>query len=378
MTADSPAPARDAARGQEVTPLELFFDLVFVFAVAQLSHHLSVHLAWRGIAETLVLTLPVFAVWLYTSWAATLFGADEPETRRMILAVMLPGLFMNASITGAFSTSAWAFIVPFLLIQFGRTFWSYKNAPDALYRDQFLRVLVWMVATAPLWIAGATVNPSRRLAWWAVAAGIDVVGTWLAQPIPGRRLHSQSMSFAADHMLERCRLFLLVALGETILSTGRAVADASLTLITILTGTASLVGVVALWALGFGSAVRVTEPHVEETNDPVRASRHAANALTLMVLGLIAVAVANEEVIGRPHGPAPIAVRLFVFGGPMCLLLAQAWYVAAVPRVSARPRLLGVGGLCLVAIAAFFAPPVVAHILMAVSLSVLAALDLRQ
>lgn len=154
-------------------------------------------------------------------------------------------------------------------------------------------------------------------------------------------------------------------MGETILSAGRAIADASLTGVTFLAGSASLVEVVALWALGFGSAVRATEPHVEETNDPVRASRHAANALTLMVVGLITVAVANEQIIGHPHKPAPITVSPFLFGGPICSLLAQGWYVFAVPQVSLRPRLLGVVGLCIVGIASSFATPLIAQLMAA-------------
>src|SRR5574341_1646891 len=105
----------------EVTPLELFFDLVFVFAVSQLSHHLLTHLSWRGAAETLVMLLAIFAVWISTSWSATLIRADQSRTRWLVLAVMLLGLFMNASVTRAFTTSGWAFVFPLLLIQLGRT-----------------------------------------------------------------------------------------------------------------------------------------------------------------------------------------------------------------------------------------------------------------
>src|SRR5215207_2694777 len=93
----------------EVTPLELFFDLVFVFAVSQLSHHLLAHLSWRGAAETLVMLRAVYAVWYSTSWAATMIPAHQPRTQWMILSVMLLGLFMNASVTRAFTTSGWAF-----------------------------------------------------------------------------------------------------------------------------------------------------------------------------------------------------------------------------------------------------------------------------
>src|SRR5215212_7215405 len=125
----------------EVTPLELFFDLVFVFAVSQLSHHLLAHLSWRAAAETLVLLRAVYAVWYSTSWAATMIPADQPRTRGMVLTVMLLGLFMNASVTGAFATSGWAFVIPFLLIQLGRTVWTLASARDAVFRDHFLRTL---------------------------------------------------------------------------------------------------------------------------------------------------------------------------------------------------------------------------------------------
>src|SRR5438045_1081417 len=104
-----PTPANSpnrAAQRYEVTPLEILFDLVFVFAVSQLSLHLLKHLSWRGAAEALVMLRAVFAVWFITSWSATIIPADQPRTRWMMLTVMLIGLFMNASVTRAFSTSA--------------------------------------------------------------------------------------------------------------------------------------------------------------------------------------------------------------------------------------------------------------------------------
>jgi low temperature requirement protein LtrA len=129
VTVPSPA-ASD--RPDAVTPLELFFDLVFVFAVSQLSHHLLEHLSWRGVAETVVLLLPIFAVWAYTSWAAIMIPDDHYRTLWMVLVVMALGLFMNAAVTGAFTTSGWAFVVPLLLIQLGRSVWTVVNAPNAL------------------------------------------------------------------------------------------------------------------------------------------------------------------------------------------------------------------------------------------------------
>lgn len=371
---DSPSPEAPD-QNYEVTPLELFFDLVFVFAVSQLSHHLLAHLSWRGAAETLVMLLAVFAVWFYTSWAATMIPADQSRTHWMVLAVMLPSLFMNASVTGAFDASGWAFVVPLLLIQLGRTFWTYLNSPDAVSREHFFRTLLWLIATSPLWIAGAAANPEARLLWWALAAGIDLVGTWLAHPIPGRKLRSEDVEFAGGHMLERCRLFLIIALGETVLTTGTAVAAASVTPITLVTGTAALAGTVALWGLGFGRSARLTTRHVEETRDPIRASRHAVNALTVMVAGLIAVAVANEMVIAHPHGHTSAALSILLYGGPVLFVAAQGWYLWVVLGVRPRLHLIGSAALALAGFVSLAVPPYVALILVGTTLWGLAVLD---
>ena len=279
----------------EVTPLELFFDLVFVFAVSQLSHHLLEHLSWHGAAETVVLLVAVFTVWSYTSWAATMIPLPNAGTRGMLLAVMLLGLLMNAAIPRAFAESAWPFLVPLLAIQTGRTLWTIRSAPNAVYRDHYIRVAIWFLALAPLWIVGAAASAEHRLLWWTPAAALELCGTWLAHPVPGRRLQSANVPFDADHMLERCRLFLLIALGETVLTTGTAIAEAPITAITLLTGLAAFGGTVALWSLTFGRSFEIVLEHLERTSDPVRVSRYAINALTGMVAGLIVVAVPTKR-----------------------------------------------------------------------------------
>jgi low temperature requirement protein LtrA len=358
----------------EVTPLELFFDLVFAFALSQLSQHLLTHLSWRGAAETGVILLAVFAVWFTTSWSATLVRVDQSRTRWLVLAVMLLGLFMNASVTRAFTTSGWTFVIPLLLIQLGRTVWTLVNSTTAVLREHYFRTLLWLIATTPLWIAGAAVNTEARVLWWALAAGIDQIGRWLAHPIPGRRLHSENVEFDADHMLERCRLFLLIALGETVFTTGTAIAAAPTTLMTLITGTFALSGTVALWALGFGRSHRLIIRHLEKTCDPIRISRHAVNALTVMVAGLIAVAVANKEVIAHPYGKTSFELSLLLSGGPILFLAAQGWYLWAVPNVRSQLHLLGGVALLLVGLVTLAAPPYVALLLVGASVSTLAIL----
>ncbi len=75
--------------------------------------------------------------------------ADQSRTRWLVLTVMLLGLFMNASVTRAFTTSGWAFVIPLLLIQLGRTVWTLVNSTDAVLREHYFRTLLWVIATTP-------------------------------------------------------------------------------------------------------------------------------------------------------------------------------------------------------------------------------------
>ncbi|HEY1302682.1 MAG TPA: low temperature requirement protein A [Vicinamibacterales bacterium] len=377
VASDRGLPRGEPEENYEVTPLELFFDLVFVFAVSQLSHHLLEHLTWRGAGEVLVLLLPILAVWSYTSWAATMIPADRPATLWMILSVMLVGLFMNAAAANVFTTTGWPFVVPFLLIQLGRTVWTIANAPDAKYRDHFVRVLIWFIVTTPLWIAGAAVGPKVRVFFWGLAAAIDLAGTWLAHPVRARRLHSAQMAFAGGHMLERCRLFLIIALGETVLTTGTAIAAVPFTAMTVTTGTAALAGTVALWGLCFGRSDRLTVQHLKQTRDPVRTSRFAINALTVMVLGLIAVAVGNEKAIAHPNEHGPPSLSALLYGGPILFLLAQGWYLRTELRSSPRVHLFGCVVLLGLGIVSLAASASVALVVMAASLAALAVIERR-
>lgn len=337
-------------RSVEVSPLELLFDLVFVFAVSQLSHHLLTDLTWRGAAETLALLIGVFCVWSYTSFEATMLCVGRAYTRWMMLAVMSGGLFMNAAIGSAFDTRAWAFVVPLLVIQIGRPTLTSALVADPLLPGHYRRMLLWMVATAPLWVAGAFAAPGPRLVWWAVAASVDLLGTWLAHPTPGRVLRSENVAFDAEHMVERCRLFLIIALGETVLLTGTAITQAPATLATLVTGMAGLAAVVALWALFFAGSDHLVNRHLETTTDPIRAGRMTMNGLVAVVAGLIALGVGSELVITHPGAATTFTLALLLFGGPLLYLLTQAWYLRAVLRTRSSARWVGMAELVVAAV----------------------------
>lgn len=364
------------AESEEVSPLELFFDLVFVFALSQLSVYLLEHHDLRGAVETAILLVAIYTVWSYTSFEATLLQVSRARTRWFVLLVMLLGLFMNASVGRAWADGGWWFVVPFLVCQLGHGVITTWTAPDKMLREHYAVMLGWIVVSAPLWIAGAAAGSDARLWWWGAAAVIDLVGAWFAHPVPGRKLESANVEFDVDHMVERCRLFLLIALGETVLTTGTALSHEPFALMTVMTGSLSLITIIALWLLYFGGSDHHVDQHLEETSDPIRTARFAMNGQVVVVAGLISLAVGQEIVVAHPDEHTSVALGLLLFGGALAYLLTQTWYVRLATGELSQRHLVGAGALVLAGGGALLLPAygalaLVAAVLVAVTGSAL-------
>jgi len=365
----------DQAR-REVTPLELFFDLVYVFALGQLSHHFLAHPTWGGAAQTLLLYLAVYAAWAYTTWAVTLIPAENVRTRRMLLAVMLAGLFMNAAIPRAFDETGWIFVGTYLLIHLGPTVWLLTAGLDPVNQEHFRRVLVWFAAAAPLWLIGASADGGARLAWWAGASLVELVGTLTAHPFPGRRLDSRELPFAGGHLLERGRLFMIIAFGEAVLTTGAALTTAPYEPMTLLTGSVALTGTIALFWLFFGRSEQVMH-HIRRTEDPMRAGLTGVYSLMISVAGMIAAAAGDERVITHPTEHAGITTNLLLFGGPILYIGAQTWHRATLFADLRRSRLVALAALVIGCAATVAAPAYLAAIIAAAIVVALTAFESR-
>src|ERR687889_830537 len=141
---------RERGEGQAgVRPVELFFDLVYVLAVTQLTHHLLDHLSLRGAGQTLLLLLAVWGAWIYTSWVTNYFDPDTRAVRLMLLGVMLASLVMSASIPEAFGDQGLVFAAALVVINVSRSVFA-LTALDRNHhlRGIFQRVLVWWPASS--------------------------------------------------------------------------------------------------------------------------------------------------------------------------------------------------------------------------------------
>jgi low temperature requirement protein LtrA len=344
---------REVARS--VTPLELFFDLVYVFTVSQLTRHLFDHVDARGMAETLVLTLAVMYAWFMTVWTSNWLDADRRPVRLMLLCVMFASLVMSTSVAEAFGDRAWLFVVGYLAIQVGRTafaVWAFRG--HRLHRH-FANALVWEIGTGLIWIAGIAAGDDARLAIWAAAALISYGGVIAGHPLPGRRSpFTTDSQIYAEHLLERFRLFFLIALGETVLTLGNAFAGEPVSADRLLVLAVAFTGSVALWWCYFHRAEEIGVRAVQETGSPSRLVGWGNYTLILMVIGIIAIAVGDELAIADPGGSIDFAAAVLVFGGPAIFLLAQTGFMR---RATGRmPSSRALACLALLALAVATAP----------------------
>ena len=214
---------------QRATFFELFFDLVYVFAVTQLSHHLLQHLTWAGAAETAFMLIAVYWAWNYTTWMANWFDPETVPVRLILVYVMLASLLMSVAIPSAFADRGLLFAVSYSALQIGRNAFTVAVTPRGPFNRNLRQVLGWSVVSAPLWVAGGLVTGGPRWLLWSAALGLDLAAPLVRYWLPGLGPTPMSQwQVDGRHFAERFQLFVIIALGENVVLAGVTASDTEL------------------------------------------------------------------------------------------------------------------------------------------------------
>jgi len=342
-------------RQSRVTNAELFFDLVFVFAVTQLSHMLLNRFTALGAVQVTVLFLAVWWVWVYTAWITNWLDPDRTPVRILLFLLMLGGLVLSTSIPTAFEGRGPWFAIAYAVMQVGRTlFWLLATPLQrTLVRHNAIRILAWLCCSAVFWILGGFAEGQARLWLWIVALSIEYVAPAARFWTPGLGFSSvEAWAVEGGHMAERCAGFIIIALGEAIVVNGATFAELTWTDQNIGAFLAALVGSIAMWWIYFHKGAEAGSEMISKSSESGRVARIAYTYLhTPIVAGIVLTAVADELVLKHPGGHSDPKTVISAVGGPLLFLVGTILFKLVIRNFLQLSH--GVGIIALAAMAWF-------------------------
>jgi low temperature requirement protein LtrA len=352
-----------------VTYAELFFDLVFVFAVTQISHTLLAHFTLLGALQVTVLFLAVWWVWVFTTWITNWLNPEKTPVRLLLFAMMLGGLVLSTSIPKAFEERGLWFAIAYAAMQVGKTIFLWLATPASRPRTRMnaFRIAAWLSLSAIFWIAGGMAQGQSRLILWAIALVIEYISPAVRFWIP--RYGASSVAdwmIEGGHMAERCALFIIIALGESIVVIGATFAELTWTTENVLAFVSAFVGSLAMWWIYFHIGAEAGSEQLSKSSEPGRLARLAYTYLHMpIVAGIIVAAVADELVLKHPSGHSDLKTVTSVIGGPLLFLFGTILFKYSFRGFLQLSHGAGIAALCALAFLASDISPLALSILTA-------------
>lgn len=351
LRADVMRPA-DTERAQQVTYIELFFDLVFVFGLTQLGSYLYENQTPLGALEGVIMLVALWWAWVSTTWVTNWLDPVKLPVRAAVIGLAFVAFVMSAAIAEAFGDRAWTFALAYIVLKLGRAVfmvWSTARHDPQVSHD-FGNVLVWALAGSALWIVGALLPLPLQLPLWAAALALELTGSVLGYPVPGRgRMDIGRWDVSGSHIAERTALFVLIALGEGLLVTGFAFVAVEASVEGVIAVATAFVAAAACWWIYFDHGERIGAEALEAAGAPGRTARTAYSWVHLLVVGgIVLLGVGDKEVLAHPHEQSLAAV-VTVLGGPMLFLVGTVLFRRVLERRWMRAQLAGIAAVVVVA-----------------------------
>ncbi|WP_323374013.1 low temperature requirement protein A [Plantactinospora alkalitolerans] len=338
---------RDPEGSRRVSLLELFFDLVYVVALALISRHLVQNLDWMGVAQSAVLLAGVWWVWAITAFLTDLYDPQQVSIQLLTVAVMLGSLLMAAAVPHAFGSGGLVFACAYVGIHLGRGLFLVPNLRGQRAQGRAIRIFFWFAISAVPWIVGGLMSEEGvRTALWALAVLIDYFAFSLGYPTPGLgRLPETQYNVTAAHLAERYQQFFTIALGDAILITGFTYSE-------VRAGPAhsgaflvAFLSTVLLWRIYTHRAGEVLPLAIESVLETRRFFLVAPYTHLMMVTGVVLKASSFELIIARPLDDPGWAMIALVLGGPALFLIGRSRFEYEVFGRVSPSRLVALGVL---------------------------------
>ncbi len=355
---------------RRVTPLELFFDLVFVFALTQVTGFLADDPTWPGARRGALLLATLWWAWVCYSWLTNAVPAEEAiPARLVILSAMAATLVASLAVPGAFGEYGVLFGVTYFTIRFLHVvLYAIATGEDPEERRAVLRLAPGLLGGPALLVVAGFLDGGAQVTLWVVALAVDY-GVALVRGVAGLRVH-------AGHFVERHGLIIIIALGESIVAIGSA--GLELDAGTLLAAFFAVVLAAALWWAYFDLVALAAERRLvaAQGHERARLARDSYSYLhLLMVAGIVFVALGVKKTLASVGDPlAPVPAVALCCGVALYLLGHNAFRLRDVSSVSV-PRIVVAAVSCALAFVAVSAPALVTLGVLTMVLAALAAFE---
>jgi low temperature requirement protein LtrA len=335
-----------AEEERKTSYLELFFDLVFVFAFTQVTSLVLEDTSPRGFARAALVLAMVWWAWSAYAWMTNAIDVENAVTRLIIFAAMVAGFFMALAVPGAFQDEAAWFAVAYFavrVLQPALYLWGVRDQPETL--RVLLRLTPWFVIAAFVALVGGFVDPDYRAWVWVASLVIDVIGTLTAA--------RGDWHVSPSHFAERFALIVIIALGESIVAIGVGTSQLTRDATYAISVVVAFSGVAALWWAYFDFTAVAAERSLRRASGRDR-SALARDVFTYfhypLVLGIIFYAVAAKKTLEHPRDPLSDPGRWALGLGIALFLVGFALMRFRVIRRVAWERLVAAAAILVIAV----------------------------
>lgn len=331
------------------TNIEVFFDLVYAFAITQLSSRFLLgHLNIEGALQAVLLLAMIWLGWSYTMWLTNWLDPGHISVRLLLLALMLTSLAFSSGIPDAFGARGLAVGGAYAAMQIGRSVFAVAALRGDKLQRNFERILAWCVVSGTLAIIGGLQHGLAREVLWLLAVSVDMAGSATGFFVPGLgRSTTKDWSIDGQHIAERCQSFVLIAIGESIVVIGVGLASGpNIGLRELAAIVVAFAGSVGLWWVYFDRSAEVAQSVIARHPNPGSLGRSAYHSIhPIMIGGIVAIAAGDHAIVSHPDSSAGVATALMLAGGSALFLAGHALFKVTVWNVTPWSRVVAIAVL---------------------------------
>ena len=305
--------------GEQVSPLELFFDLVFVLAITQCTQLMSNDATWQGLARGLLVLGVLWWSWVGYAWLTSVVDPEDDAVRIVIFVAMGALMLVALTVPEAFDSLALTFAVAYGVVRYGQIgLFLLASRDEPQLRQSVVGLAISTGIGVGILVAASFLDGTAQGALWALALGLDMGGPLL--------INSEGWKLVPGHFAERHGLILIIALGESIVAIGVGVGGG----LSFGQGVAAVVGIglaAAMWWLYFDVVALVAARRLERA--PVgrvqnEMARDSYSYLHFpMIAGIVLVALGMKKTLGHVEDPLELEPAAALLGGLAMYLLAH-------------------------------------------------------